>query len=264
MEKSRRVAILVDGGFYLKRLPKLVSAEDCSDPGRVVEHLQQACKNHVENLYRRNNREWIGHVYRIFFYDAEPYSGRGHHPLENIQIDFSSSPLAEFRRALFDKLRRQRKVALRLGKVTREGDWSPPTDKVRKILKTRDLLENIDLDNANDQGDIVIPANQVEEAKRLKARWLGIQNHEVRLGFRQKGVDMRIGLDIASITLKKQADAIILISGDSDFVPAAKLARREGIEFILDPMWQNVNEDLYEHIDGLHSGFQRPSRNPSQ
>jgi uncharacterized LabA/DUF88 family protein len=29
---------------------------------------------------------------------------------------------------------------------------------------------------------------------------------------------------------------IVLISGDEDFVPALKLARREGIDFILDPM----------------------------
>ncbi len=28
-----------------------------------------------------------------------------------------------------------------------------------------------------------------------------------------------------------QIDQIILIAGDSDFVPAAKLARREGIDF---------------------------------
>ncbi|MCY3544387.1 MAG: NYN domain-containing protein [Chloroflexi bacterium] len=34
---------------------------------------------------------------------------------------------------------------------------------------------------------------------------------------------MRIGLDIASITLKRQADTIVLVSGDSDFVPAAKI-----------------------------------------
>ncbi len=47
---------------------------------------------------------------------------------------------------------------------------------------------------------------------------------------------MRIGLDIASLAYKKQIDQIILIAGDSDFVPAAKLARREGIDFILDPM----------------------------
>ena len=52
---------------------------------------------------------------------------------------------------------------------------------------------------------------------------------------------------------KKQVDQIILVSGDSDFVPAAKLARREGIDFILDPMWHRVSDDLLEHIDGLKS-----------
>jgi uncharacterized LabA/DUF88 family protein len=50
------------------------------------------------------------------------------------------------------------------------------------------------------------------------------------------------------------------VAGDSDFVPAAKLARREGMEFILDPLWQNVNVDLFEHIDALQSGLARPSR----
>jgi uncharacterized LabA/DUF88 family protein len=52
----------------------------------------------------------------------------------------------------------------------------------------------------------------------------------------------------------------VLVSGDSDFVPAAKLARREGMEFILDPLWQSVNNDLFEHIDGLQSGLNRPAR----
>ena len=69
----------------------------------------------------------------------------------------------------------------------------------------------------------------------------------------QKGVDMRIGIDIASITYKRQADQIILIAGDSDFVPAAKMARREGIDFILDPMWADIRPNLFEHVDGLCS-----------
>ena len=34
-------------------------------------------------------------------------------------------------------------------------------------------------------------------------------------------------------------------------MPAAKLARREGIDFILDPMWNAISPDLFEHIDGL-------------
>ena len=49
------------------------------------------------------------------------------------------------------------------------------------------------------------------------------------------------------------------MSGDSDFVPAAKLARREGIEFVLDPMWASIRADLNEHIDLLRSVFLQPA-----
>jgi uncharacterized LabA/DUF88 family protein len=49
-----------------------------------------------------------------------------------------------------------------------------------------------------------------------------------------------------------------LISADSDFVPASKLARREGIDFILDPMWATIKPELHEHIDGLRSGVKNP------
>ena len=36
-------------------------------------------------------------------------------------------------------------------------------------------------------------------------------------------------------------------------MPAAKLARREGIDFILDPMMAPIKADLFEHIDGMRS-----------
>ncbi|MDB6009360.1 MAG: hypothetical protein JWL65_1610 [Gammaproteobacteria bacterium] len=70
---------------------------------------------------------------------------------------------------------------------------------------------------------------------------------------------MRIGLDIASMTLKHQVDTLILVTGDSDFVPAAKLARREGVEFLLDPLWQQVSDELNEHVDGVVSAFPKPA-----
>ncbi len=71
---------------------------------------------------------------------------------------------------------------------------------------------------------------------------------------------MRIGLDIASLAFKKQVDQIVLVAGDADFVPAAKLARREGIDFVLDPMWAAISDDLNEHVDGLRSTCPKPSR----
>ena len=39
----------------------------------------------------------------------------------------------------------------------------------------------------------------------------------------QKGVDMRLGLDIAALTLKAHVGAIVLVAGDSDFVPAIEI-----------------------------------------
>ncbi len=74
---------------------------------------------------------------------------------------------------------------------------------------------------------------------------------------KQKGVDIKIGLDIATLALKKLVQKIVLISGDSDFVPAAKLARVEGIIFTLDPMGNPIREDLEEHIDYLTTRLQR-------
>ena len=82
-----------------------------------------------------------------------------------------------------------------------------------------------------------------------------ITEDDFQISIKQKGVDMKIGLDIASLAYKKQVDQIVLIAGDSDFVPAAKLARREGIDFILDPMGKTINAELFEHIDGLRSYY---------
>lgn len=74
---------------------------------------------------------------------------------------------------------------------------------------------------------------------------------DIKYDVKQKGVDMKVGLDIASLAFKRQVKRIVLVSGDHDFVPASKLARREGVDVILDPMFQKVKGDLFEHIDGL-------------
>jgi len=66
---------------------------------------------------------------------------------------------------------------------------------------------------------------------------------------RQKGVDMRIGLDIASLALKRLVSTIVLVAGDSDFVPAMKL-RREGLRVLLDPLGSShVRPEPKVHAD---------------
>ena len=60
-----------------------------------------------------------------------------------------------------------------------------------------------------------------------------------------------VALVMINYPYKKQVDKIVLLAGDSDFVPAAKLARREGIDFVLDSLGRKIKDDLFEHIDGL-------------
>lgn len=90
--------------------------------------------------------------------------------------------------------------------------------------------------------------------KKLCAGTLTVEKlteRDFKLDITQKGVDMRIGLDIASLAERGAGNQIVMISGDSDFVPAAKHARRSGIDFILDPMWATVAASLSEHVDGM-------------
>lgn len=265
---SQQIAILIDGGFFLKRLSKLVPVTECDTPESIARCVRKLCFNHVMRLKGGSGKLWQQHLYRIFFYDAQPYDGKAHHPIENKSIDFAKSHVALQRKQLFEQLRKERKLALRLGKVNRDHDWTLAPRLTKTALKTRQQLAPLQnlatqLQQAADSDQPVQLQLSTEQAQQLLAAhdfWQSLQAGDVALGLRQKGVDMRIAIDIASLTLKQQVSTIVLVAGDSDFVPAAKLARREGMEFILDPLWQNVNDDLFEHIDALQSGLNRPAR----
>ena len=225
-----KAAILIGGGYFLKRLPVVRRNIDTADPNVVARSIDQLVRSHLNQL---NDVYGVGNVfrllYRCFYYDARPYGRKAHTPISERPLDYARSPQAIFRSKLFDALHRRPNLAVRLGEVRHDSyrSWILKTRSQERLLK----------------GDLTVDE---------------LSDDDFGAALRQKGVDMRIGLDIASITLKRQADAIILVAGDSDFVPAAKLARREGLQFVLDPLWQQVSRDLFEHIDGLRSGFPRP------
>lgn len=261
--RIRRIAILIDGGFFLKRLSNLVKPEFCNTAEAVANSARVLCKRHVQRLIREDmdteSSCWLDHLYRIFFYDAVPYDGIAHHPISNSLVRFAETSEAKFRHELFGNLRKTRKFALRLGKVSKEHDWKLKDARLtKKLLRTHHFADVLNALVAYYRGGCPLPQlgeDRIQALEGLAKNWCGVTEDDVRLGLRQKGVDMRIGIDIASLTLKKQVDTIILVTGDSDFVPAAKVARREGVEFLIDPLWQKVNDDLHEHVDGVVSVF---------
>jgi uncharacterized LabA/DUF88 family protein len=51
--------------------------------------------------------------------------------------------------------------------------------------------------------------------------------------FEQKGVDMRIGLDIAAYSANHSIDRIVLVTNDTDCVPAMKYGRKSGLQVVI-------------------------------
>ena len=210
-----KIAVLIDGGFFVKRFNALYNKDRTMSGTQVAEHLYTMAHKHVG----KNNI-----LYRIFYYDCEPLAKKAHNPISHKAVDFSKSDEYIFRTELIETLKKKRKVALRIGTLKDNKTWAIRPHAVKDLLagkiKFEDLTEN-----------------------------------DVFFEVRQKGIDMKIGVDIASLALKRFVDCIVLFSGDSDFVPAAKLARREGVDFVLDPMFANIEPQLFEHIDGLKSVY---------
>ena len=210
------VAILVDGGFYTRRAKHLWGERSAEESAAI---LHRYCTSHLK--HKENGDSVRDQLYRIFYYDCPPMDRVVYHPLLQTNIPLRKHPLYAWMSTFQDELRSKRKVALRLGRLSdNDIGYTLPISLIKKLCN----------------GSLSV--NDLNETDFI-------------LNVRQKGVDMRIGLDIASMAYKKQVSKIILIAGDSDFVPAAKLARREGIDFVLDPMGNPINSDLNEHIDGI-------------
>lgn len=60
-----------------------------------------------------------------------------------------------------------------------------------------------------------------------------LQDADFKPDFEQKGVDMRIGLDIAVYSANKAVERIILVSNDTDCIPALKHGRRAGLQIVV-------------------------------
>lgn len=222
-EPYEKTAILVDEAFYRRRAFYLFG--DKNPQQRAHELVEYCCRHLKDTTGDRQNS-----LYRIFYCDCPPMEENLYHPFLGKPINMGKTEQHKWTVDFFAELANKRKVALRMGTLQeRESAFRIRDKSMKKLCRGEMALEEL-------------------------------RESDFEPNFVQKGVDMRIGLDIASMAYKHQVTQIVLIAGDSDFVPAAKHARREGIDFILDPMWQGIRPELNEHVDGLHScTFREPS-----
>ena len=209
-----RTAILVDGGFYRKRAKSLWGNKS---PKERADELERYCILHLQDKYEHRR------LYRVFYYDCPPAAKNVFDPINQKTLSLERTPEYSWMLEFLKELKHRRKFALRMGRISENQlYYSIKREPTKKLFNKTVTIDDLTLS-------------------------------DLELNLEQKGVDMRIGVDISSLAFKHQVDQIILISGDSDFVPAAKQARREGIDFILDPMRSPIKDDLHEHIDGIRT-----------
>ena len=167
---------------------------------------------HALSLADSRNEE----IWRIFYYDAHPYKGLQRHPLTRRDISFSKSPVVKAREAFLYALGQKNLVALRCGKTHPRG-WKLSDAYLRQLAL----------------GQLRPPAPE---------------DYELR--FEQKGVDMRIGIDVATLAINRYVDRIIVVTNDTDLIPALKVARRCGIQVAIAHIGSfNPHPDLVEDAD---------------
>ncbi len=198
-----RVAILLDGGFLRKKLRTQLGHPP------VAQDIVNVCTKLMGQ-----DRLKDADLFRVFYYDSEPYEGKATNPISHAVVNFSSSAVAVAARQLLDTLELEPDFAVRRGGVLCHG-WKLGNSALKQLATTTRAI------NAHD----LVP------------------------DIKQKGIDIRIGLDMARLALKQIIEIVVLVTGDSDFVPVMKFARTEGLKVYLEPMGHSVRRELRAHAD---------------
>ena len=166
-----KIAILVDGGFF-----DAVNKNRVNGMLPTADHVKQEVDNTMRLIRAKTltDSENIKDVlFRVYFYDARPFSGKKTNP-QGEEYDFTLS--------------------------------QPKID-----------------DNGTLTG--------------------------YRPSFKQKGVDIKVGMDMVWIATHKVVDKIAIIGGDSDFIDPIEFAKREGIQVYLNHMGLKVKDELIQSCD---------------
>jgi hypothetical protein len=151
---------------------------------------------------------------RIYYYDAPPVSDTLTNPIDGTVLDLANSPVFIRNTQFLNDVEVLPNFAVRRGEAVARG-WKIGKNALRKLLKN--------------------PASP--------------QASDLQPNIQQKGVDLRIGLDIARLSLRQLVQVIVVVTGDSDLMPAFKFARREGMRVYLDHMGAPIRPVLKAHAD---------------
>lgn len=167
-----------------------------------------------------SERHGNGHtLLRIYYYDSPPLDSEIRQPITNTPLNLKSTEVYRHQWKLLSELKKSDFVSVREGILVFRG-W-----EIKR--KTLQGLGRADQQNAS------------------------LSDDDFRANIQQKGVDTKLGLDMAWISFCNVVDRVIILTGDSDFVPAIKAARRNGVQVILGTLGHGVMPSLANNVDVL-------------
>lgn len=167
----------------------------------------------MEETQKKTGADCKDILFRVYYYDCSPYGGKVKKPGDTVETDYSQTKAYTVKERVLKALAQKERFAVRLGELSFDG-WN-------EVKKTD-------------------PTTGKE-----------ITDHTPKL--RQKGVDMKVGLDMALMALKHTVDKVVLVAGDSDFIAPMKFVRKEGLQVYLYSMGHKVKARLTEHCDFILS-----------
>jgi len=118
-------------------------------------------------------------LYRVLFYDAPPFTEKVINPIDRSHVDLGSTGIAKQNVALLDGLEMEPDFAVRRGVVILDG-WKLGSAALKSISRNPRA---------------VVAQDFVPDLS-------------------QKGVDLKIGLDVAWLALQKLVDVLVVVTGD--------------------------------------------------
>lgn len=211
-----RIAVLIDGEWFKKSLQTRLG----SFPDYPI--MKKEIFNIVKQARRKSGSDLK--LYRVFYYTADPLESVVTNPLDRkVVIDFAKTAQYKSNAELIDKLGKTDHIAIRKGRLLHRG-WSLRPSYIEKVY------------SASSKSQTIASAG----------------SRDIKPNIVQKGVDMMMGIDMTSLALKRLVSTVVLATGDSDLVPAMKLARTEGLRVCLVTFRRSTTQsDLSIHNDCL-------------
>jgi uncharacterized LabA/DUF88 family protein len=205
----KKVAVLLDGGFVVKRLRHFMDGEypEASD---VLEFAHR-CVAPGEELFR------------IYYYDCPPFDGASVHPITHEEVDFSTTPVHERLSRLQHELAVSDDVAFRHGVLILNG-WRLNRYKTKQIVRSGRQLEPDDFEPDLEQ-------KRVDMKIGLDVAWLAIRSIVDTVVLVAGDTDIVPAMDFA----RQQGMRVVLVPMENPYLSDSMLEHSDEVREIAYP-----------------------------